>query len=76
MKSKHVMVLALVPDFRFRLKFNSMLHRDFSPLINIMTHEGYTAVISYDPDTEGFRFTIQGLNGGADFYGSNFALRL
>lgn len=40
-------------------------------MINTMTLDGYTAVISYDPERERFRGSNQGLNGGADFYGTN-----
>ena len=37
--------------------------------INTMTLDGFTAVIRYNPETDEFRGEIQGLNGGADFYG-------
>jgi predicted HicB family RNase H-like nuclease len=36
--------------------------------MNIMTINGYQAVISYDPDIQMFRGEFVGLNGGADFY--------
>lgn len=36
--------------------------------MNIMTINGYRAVISYDPDIQMFRGEFVGLNGGADFY--------
>lgn len=35
---------------------------------NVMTINGYQAVITYDPDIEMFRGEFIGLNGGADFY--------
>lgn len=38
---------------------------------NVMTINGYQAVISYDPEVEMFRGEFVGLNGGADFYASN-----
>ena len=38
---------------------------------NVMTINGYQAVISYDPEIEMFRGEFVGLNGGADFYASN-----
>lgn len=31
-------------------------------------HDGYAAVIAYDPEIEMFRGEFVGLNGGADFY--------
>ena len=37
--------------------------------MNTMELDGYTAVIQYNPQTDEFRGEIQGLNGGADFYG-------
>jgi predicted HicB family RNase H-like nuclease len=40
-------------------------------MINAMTLDGYTAVISYGPDSERFRGSMQGLNDGADFFGTN-----
>jgi len=36
--------------------------------MNIMTLNGYQAVISFDPDIQMFRGEFVGLNGGADFY--------
>ncbi|MDJ0705385.1 MAG: type II toxin-antitoxin system HicB family antitoxin [Leptolyngbyaceae cyanobacterium MO_188.B28] len=39
--------------------------------MNLMTVEGYHARIEYDEDLDQFRGEILGLNGGADFYGSN-----
>ena len=39
--------------------------------MNVMTVDGYTAKIEYDPDLDMFRGEILGLNGGADFYGKN-----
>lgn len=39
--------------------------------MNIMKVDGYKAKIEYDPDLDLFRGEILGLNGGADFYGSN-----
>ncbi|MDP2822247.1 MAG: type II toxin-antitoxin system HicB family antitoxin [Sulfuritalea sp.] len=35
---------------------------------NVMTIDGYQAVITYDPEIEMFRGEFVGLNGGADFY--------
>jgi predicted HicB family RNase H-like nuclease len=37
--------------------------------LNTIELDGYTAVIQYNPETDEFRGEIQGLNGGADFYG-------
>ena len=37
-------------------------------MINVMTINGYRAVIIYDPDIEMFRGEFIDLNGGADFY--------
>lgn len=39
--------------------------------MNTMVLDGYTAVIRYNPETDEFRGEIQGLNGGADFYGKS-----
>ncbi len=39
--------------------------------MNLMTVDGYSAKIEYDPETDMFRGEILGLNGGADFYGKN-----
>jgi len=39
--------------------------------MNIMTLNGYSAKIEYDPEIDLFRGEILGLNGGADFYGRN-----
>ncbi len=39
--------------------------------MNTMELDGYTAVIRYNPETDEFRGEIQGLNGGADFYGTS-----
>ena len=39
--------------------------------MNTMEIDGYTAVIRYNPQTDEFRGEIQGLNGGADFYGKS-----
>ena len=39
--------------------------------MNIMTLDGYSAKIEYDPGLDMFRGEILGLNGGADFYGKN-----
>lgn len=39
--------------------------------MNTMKLDGYTAVIRYNPETDEFRGEIQGLNGGADFYGKS-----
>jgi predicted HicB family RNase H-like nuclease len=35
---------------------------------NVMTINGYQAVINYDPEIQMFRGEFLGLNGGADFY--------
>ncbi len=35
---------------------------------NVMTIDGYKAVINYDPEIEMFRGEFVGVNGGADFY--------
>ena len=35
---------------------------------NVMTINGYQAVITFDPDISMFRGEFVGLNGGADFY--------
>ncbi len=40
---------------------------------NVMNFDGYEAVIAYDPELEMFRGEFVGLNGGADFYGSDLA---
>ena len=37
--------------------------------MNLMTVNGYQAVIEYDADIDTFRGEILGLTGGADFYG-------
>lgn len=37
-------------------------------MINIMTIDGYQAVVTYDPEIQMFRGEFLGLNGGADFY--------
>ena len=37
--------------------------------MNLMTVNGYQAVIEYDADIDMFRGEILGLTGGADFYG-------
>lgn len=37
--------------------------------MNTMELDGFTAIIRYNPETDEFRGEIQGLNGGADFYG-------
>jgi hypothetical protein len=37
--------------------------------MNTMELDGYTAVIRYTPETDEFCGEVQGLNGGADFYG-------
>ena len=39
--------------------------------MNTMTYDGYYAKIEYDSELDTFRGEILGLNGGADFYGSN-----
>jgi len=37
-------------------------------MMNLMTIDGYRAVIQYDPEIDQFRGEFVGLNGGADFY--------
>lgn len=37
--------------------------------MNVMTVDGYSAKIEYDPELDMFRGEILGLTGGADFYG-------
>ena len=37
--------------------------------MNVMTVDGYSARIEYDPEIDMFRGEILGLAGGADFYG-------
>lgn len=39
--------------------------------MNIMEVGGYKAKIEYDPELDQFRGEILGLNGSADFYGTN-----
>lgn len=38
---------------------------------NVMTINGYQAVINFDPDIEMFRGEFVNLNGGADFYAAD-----
>ena len=40
-------------------------------MINTMEINGYRATIQYDPDIDMFRGEFIGLNGGADFYGTD-----
>lgn len=40
-------------------------------MMNLMSIDGHTAVISYDPEIEQFRGEFVGLNGGADFYAAD-----
>jgi predicted HicB family RNase H-like nuclease len=40
-------------------------------MMNTMELDGFTAVIRYNDETGEFRGEIQGLNGGADFYGKS-----
>ena len=40
-------------------------------MINVMSIDGYDAVIQYDPEIEMFRGEFINLNGGADFYASD-----
>ena len=40
-------------------------------MINMMEVNNYRAMVQYDPDIEMFRGEFVGLNGGADFYGSD-----
>ncbi|MCW5623551.1 MAG: type II toxin-antitoxin system HicB family antitoxin [Burkholderiales bacterium] len=37
--------------------------------MNLMTVDGFSAKIEYDPEVDMFRGEILGLTGGADFYG-------
>lgn len=39
--------------------------------LNQLSINGYSAVVTYDPDIELFRGEFVGLNGGADFYADN-----
>ena len=39
--------------------------------MNVMELNGYKAKIEYDPELDQFRGEILGLNGSADFYGTN-----
>lgn len=39
--------------------------------MNVMTVDGYSAKIEYDPEIDMFRGEILGLTGGADFCGRN-----
>jgi predicted HicB family RNase H-like nuclease len=41
--------------------------------MNIMTINGYHAVIAYDEEIDMFRGEFVGLNGGADFYATDIA---
>jgi predicted HicB family RNase H-like nuclease len=40
-------------------------------MMNLMTIDGYKAVIQYDPEIEMFRGQFVGLNDGADFYAAD-----
>ncbi|HKL82169.1 MAG TPA: type II toxin-antitoxin system HicB family antitoxin [Desulfobacter sp.] len=40
-------------------------------MMNIMSIDGYKAIIKYDPVLDKFRGEFVGLNGGADFYATN-----
>lgn len=40
-------------------------------MINVMTINGYKAVITFDPDISMLRGEFVGLNGGADFYATD-----
>lgn len=40
-------------------------------MMNTMELDGYTAVIRFNAETDEFRGEIQGLSGGADFYGKS-----
>jgi len=40
-------------------------------MMNLMSIDGYKAIIKYDPVIDQFRGEFVGLNGGADFYASN-----
>jgi predicted HicB family RNase H-like nuclease len=44
--------------------------RTLSEAMNVMTVDGYSARIKYDPEIDMFRGEIFGLAGGADFYGN------
>jgi predicted HicB family RNase H-like nuclease len=39
--------------------------------MDLMTVDGYLAIIGYDEETDQFRGEFLGLSGGADFYGSS-----
>lgn len=43
---------------------------------NVLDIDGYSAVVSYDPETNLLRGEFIGLNGGADFYADNVAALL
>jgi predicted HicB family RNase H-like nuclease len=40
---------------------------------NMIEIDGYSAIITFDPDIELFRGEFTGLNGGADFYATDVA---
>ena len=40
-------------------------------MMNLMSINGFKAVIQYDPELEMFRGEFTGLNGGADFYAAD-----
>ena len=42
-------------------------------MMNMITIDGYRAVVQYDPDIEMFRGEFVGINGGADFYAGDVA---
>ena len=42
-------------------------------MINLMTIQGYKAVVAYDPDIDMFRGEFVELRGGADFYATDVA---
>ena len=41
-------------------------------MVNIIEINGYRAIIQYDPEIEMFRGEFIGLNGGADFYATDY----
>lgn len=51
-----------------------MARRERGETMNIMVVGGYKAKIEYDPELDQFRGEILGLNGSADFYGTNPAV--
>jgi predicted HicB family RNase H-like nuclease len=70
MKRKHQRTLDLI--FPIQLQAISAGRILWSEtMINVMTIEGFKAVIAFDPDIQMFRGEFVGLNGGADFYAAD-----